>query len=83
MAKNNILPQNVLNMQMDPSVSYKRAKGMDAFNCIGDVLKQRIQTNITHLPQVHYFFQKLYDNVQSIDACRSRWFVEDLALRTV
>jgi hypothetical protein len=33
--------------------------------------------------EVHYFFQKLYDSVQSIDACRSRWFVEDLALSKI
>ena len=83
MAKCNILPQNVFNMQMDPCVSYKRAKGMNDFDCIGDVLKQRIQTTITNLPQVHYFFQKLYNSVQSIDACRSRWFVEDLAVSAI
>jgi hypothetical protein len=68
---------------MDPSVSYKRAKGKEDFGCIGDILAERIQTSIKHLPQVHYFFQKTYDSVQSIDACRSRWFVEDLALKNI
>ena len=85
MAKCNMLPNNVFTMQMDAKVCYKRAAAGDAnqFGNIGDIIKQRIQTSLTNLPQVTYFFQKLYNSVQSIDACRSRWFVEDLALSTI
>lgn len=63
MAQRNMLPTNVFIMQLDPAECYKRSKGDNSFDGIGDILSQRITSGLTHQPQIHYFFQKLYNSV--------------------
>lgn len=70
-------------LQVEPSVVYKRASGDDSFECIGDILSQRLLKASTYLPQVSFFFQKYYNSVQSIDGCRSKWYVEDKACEAI
>lgn len=35
------------------------------------------------MPGLVYFFQKYYNNVTSVSGLKSKWFMEDVALRAI
>jgi len=83
MAQRSILPTNVLALHIHPTEVYVRAKDDKSFECIGDILSQRLDKASVSLPQVAFFFKKFYNSVQSIDGCRSKWYVEDKAMAAI
>lgn len=36
-----------------------------------------------HRPKTLYFYQKFYNSVVNIDALKSRWFIQDMALEAI
>jgi len=83
MAQRSILPNNVLVLHVEPQTVYKRCTDDKSFECIGDILSQRLDKAAVSLPQVAFFFQKFYNSVQSIDGSRSKWFIEDKAMASI
>ena len=47
------------------------------------ILKRRLDYAMKNMPNMVYFFHKFYNNVTSIDGLKSKWFVEDVAIRAV
>jgi adenylate/nucleoside-diphosphate kinase len=70
-------------LHVEPQTVYKRCADDKSFDCIGDILSQRLDKAAVTLPQVAFFFQKFYNSVQSIDGSRSKWFVEDKAMASI
>ena len=85
MAKKSLLPSNVIIVDIPIEEVYKRTQALikDEFGCDRTLLKRRLDITCKNTPQMVYFFQKYYNNVTSIDGLKSKWFLEDVAVRAI
>jgi hypothetical protein len=79
------VPSNVINLDVPITEVFSRTEaGQDTdFACNRQILKKRLQFQSENKPQVLYFYQKYYNSVTYIDGCKSRWFIQDLALEAI
>ena len=85
MAKKSLLPLNVIICNISMEEVYQRTAPLvqEEFGCNRTILKRRLDYAIKNMPGMVYFFQKFYNNVTSIDGLKSKWFMEDLAVRAI
>lgn len=53
------------------------------FSCNRIILKRRLEFLQKNLPQMIYFYQKFYNSVTSLDGLKSKWFMQDVAIRAI
>ena len=85
MAKKSLLPSNVIVLNIPLEEVYKRTAPLvsEEFGCNRIILKRRLDYAAKNMPAMVYFFQKFYHNVISIDGLKSKWFMEDVAIRAI
>ena len=85
MAKKSLLPSNVIMVNIPIEEVYKRTEPLirEEFSCDRTILKRRLEYTCRNAPQMVYFFQKFYNNVTSIDGLKSKWFIEDVTVRSI
>ena len=85
MARKSLLPSNVIILNIPVDEVYRRTAPLvrEEFGCNRTILKRRLEYAAKRMPEMVYFFQKFYNNVTSIDAMKSKWFLEDVAVRAI
>lgn len=85
MAKKSLLPSNVILCNIPMEEVYKRTAPLadTEFACNRHILKRRLEYTAKNMPQMIYFFQKFYNSVTSVDGLKSKWFMEDIAVKAV
>ena len=85
MAKKGLLPTNLFLLRLPIENVFERtaANADTDFSSNRIVLKKRLQYFMQNLHQVAFFYQKFYNNVVSIDATKSKWYLWDTAIRAV
>ena len=85
MAKKSLLPCNVINTNIPIEEVFKRTESLknEEFSCNRVILGRRIKYAQAHLPGTMYFFQKFYNCVTTIDAMKSKWFMEHIAIQAI
>ena len=82
LARKGIVPSNVFYLRGNVEQSYDRTEAIkrEKFSADRMILSQRIRHFLSNMPNVLSFYQRYYNNVQEIDALKSKWFMEDRAL---
>ena len=64
---------------------YKRTAPLvnEEFGSNRTILKRRLDYAAKNMPAMVYFFQKFYNNITSVDGTKSKWFMEDVAVRAI
>ena len=85
MAKKSLLPANVIMLNIPITEVYKRTESLvnSDFGSNRLIMKRRLDYYMKNYPQMVYFFHKFYNNVTSIDGLKSKWFMEDVAVRAI
>ena len=85
MAKKSLLPSNVVILNIPLEEVYKRTAPSvnDDFGSNRTILKRRLDYAAKNMPAMVYFFHKFYHNVTSVDGTKSKWFMEDVAVRAI
>ena len=82
MAKKGLLPNNMIMLRVPIETVYQRTAPHceTDFACNRIVMKNRLEFALQNYHQAAFFYQKFYNNVVSIDATKSKWYVQDTAL---
>lgn len=85
MAKKSLLPSNVVMLNIPLEEVYKRTAPLvnEEFGSNRTILKRRLDYAARNMPAMVYFFHKFYHNVSSVDGTKSKWFMEDVAVRAI
>ena len=85
LAKRGLLPNNMFVVKIPIQEVFARtaAKADTEFGCNRLVLRKRIAYINDNICQASFFYQKYYNNVVSIDGMRSKWYVQDIALKAI
>ena len=85
MAKKSLLPANVIMCNIPIEEVYKRTEPLqrEEFSCDRTILKRRLLYAEKNMPQMIFFFKKFYNNITNVDAMKSKWFMEDLAVKAI
>jgi len=85
MAKKSLLPSNVIMVNIPCEEVYKRTAPLqnEEYGCNRVILKKRLDYADKNMANMVFFFQKFYNNVTSIDGCKSKWFCEDVAIKAI
>ena len=85
MAKKSLSPTNVIYASIPIEEVYKRTESLqnDEFDCNRVILGRRLKYAQSSLPGTMYFFQKYYNCVTTVDAMKSKWFIEHVAIQAI
>jgi len=77
LAKKGLLPTNLFFLRVPIETVYQRtaADAETVFGCNRIILKKRLHYLLQNLHQAAFMYQKYYNNVVSIDALKSKWYV--------
>lgn len=85
MAEVGIVPDNVFQIQVPIETVYNRTVGsvQTDFGCDRSILVRRLATQAKSVPETGFFYNKFYNSLVAVDGCKSRWYMEDIAIESI
>ena len=82
MARKGLNPTSVIVLHIDQNEILRRARASEGESLNLESLAERVKQS-EQMFATMYFYQKIYNNVSSVDALRSKWFVQDVSLEAI
>ena len=85
MAEAGITLDNVFQIQVPIEQVYNRTvrEVQSSFDCDRSIVVRRLKTQAKSIPETGFFYNKYYNSLVPVDGCKSRWYMEDVALEAI
>lgn len=78
------MPSNVFHLILPINISNSRVWACPGkFAALTDVTSARLKVQSANLPNMLSFYRRYYDNVREIDVSKSKWYVDDTAIKSI